>query len=113
MIYVWVQSLVILGLVFGGGLWFGGALSKWTEKPARPAQVQPVAFDPETPMPVYHGFAAMPEPDVAVAVRPEPVVEPSPLVQVISDDPHPVKRWDMLYPVNQFGTLSVTRARVG
>ncbi|MEI9903933.1 MAG: hypothetical protein WDN06_08065 [Asticcacaulis sp.] len=72
MIYVWIQSLVILSLVFGGGLWFGGALSKWTEKPvARAVPVQPLAMEAEAPAPVYHGFAVMPEPDVAVAVQPE------------------------------------------
>lgn len=102
MIYVMLQSVVILSLVFGGGLWFGGALSKWTEKPApRTARVQ--AAEPEEIAPAYRGFDLSPEPET----RLQAAAVPAPVVQA----PTARQRVPLLYPVNQFGVLSVTRAR--
>ena len=112
MIYIWLQSIVILSLVFGGGLWLGGSLSKWTEKPAA-QQAQPqVAAAGDDAFPAYHGFAPPPAPAPTPAPEPETVplpfvAEPPPPPPV----PMPAKRWALLYPVNQFGTISVTRAR--
>ena len=111
---VLLQSLVILSLVFGGGLWLGGSLSKWTERPAPRVQSVELAAEP----PVYHGLEATPEPVPVAVAEPEPaVIQPVPVVAEPPPAPPPpvvetppVQKWEMLYPINQFGRISETRA---
>ncbi len=124
---VLLQSMLILSFVFGGGLWLGGTLSKWTERPM-PSPVPTYDLTEEDPQPqVWHGFDVAPEPvpmPVAVAAfpaqpsppelppPPAPVVEaaipaPQPQFRVVAEAPP--KMWEMLYPSNQFGRISETR----
>lgn len=115
MIYVWLQSIVILSLVFSGGLWLGGSLSNWMGKPAAhethridlspPAEALPAFIDLASEL----APAAIPEPEPETVPLPF-VAEPAPAPTAPVPVPVPVKRWPLLYPTNQFGTISVTRA---
>ncbi len=117
MIYVWIQSVVILGLAFSGGLWLGGSLSRLAERTARaPAPV--LVLSDGAALPFRNGADVAAEPAVyhppseaspAIAAAPPPVAEPVPALSEPASETRPVPRWVMLYPPNQFGTLSVTR----
>lgn len=112
MIWVWIQSLVVLTLVFSGGLWFGGALVTWTT-PRRAIHSAPhrVELSEDVVAPAYHGadvatVEADPEP-LPVPAKPAwtpPATSPSPPIQARSRE--------LLFPVNQFGVISVTRLPV-
>ena len=115
MIYLLIQSALILSLAFGGGLWLGGSISRWTEKPPAPVHAFELAAE-VTPAPEPVVF---PEPVVVAEPLPAPPPPPPPPVYVPPPmppvavapplPPPPVKRYDMLFPVNQFGKITETR----
>ncbi len=88
MIIVWLQSILILAVFFGVGLVIGHAFAR---KPV--AQVQPRA----TAVPA---LVAPPQPAPQLAPIPRPVPVP-----FVADR----RRAPLLYPVNQFGIVTVTR----
>jgi len=113
MIWLWLQSLVLLTAIFSLGLWLGHMLSQMTV--GRQAVPHSASFlldeqaeaPVEPPAPVYHGAEPVPEPLPAVAeplpVPPPPRLEPVPV-------PAPRVRAAMLFPINQFGVITVTQA---
>lgn len=100
MVWLWIQSLVLIALTFAGGLWLGGVIARATTtavvKPSAPEDTIPAPEEPDIVYPTYHGFQEIAEP-VPVAAPPPP--------------PVPARvRTALLFPVNQFGIVTTTQA---
>lgn len=129
MAWLWLHSLILLAVTFTGGLWLGRAISALTTQRVPAPRAESLTLDEETETyPAYHGTEPVhqPEPVPAVAepiavppaaVEPEPLPPaPPPPVQVV---PEPIimpvaaqirVRATMLFPVNQFGVITITQA---
>jgi hypothetical protein len=111
MAWLWIQSLVMIAAVFAGGLWLGKAMALITTGLMRPAPQQPsFALNEDGEVyPAYHGAEAVEEP-VAPSLAPvaeAPAAVPAPPLPVTP----PVRvKPRLLFPVNQFGVITVTQA---
>lgn len=105
MMWLWVQSLVLIGLTFCVGLWLGNVVSMLTKGAARPQPAPVAAFEDREPYQPYHGYDHQPEPAPAVAAVPPP--PPPPPLPV--PPPRRIKP-PLLFPINQFGIVTVTQA---
>ena len=121
MVWLWLQSLVLLVLTFALGLWLGHVVSLVTGQRRAPASasylpVEEVETPREAPMPVYHGAEPMPEPEPVPVPPPRPVpvvAEPPPPPPPPRPEPiapPPRVRAPLLFPINQFGIITVTQA---
>lgn len=90
MIWLWVQSLVILGLVFALGLWIGDWLAHEIMRPKQAPRVL-TDFDAEVP---YHGH------DITETVPPKPIPITEPAAQPATP------RKPIYFPVNSFGAMT-------
>ncbi|EGF91359.1 hypothetical protein ABI_27740 [Asticcacaulis biprosthecium C19] len=101
MLWLWLQSLVLIALTFSLGLVLGHVVSAFTRQ-ARPEPVVETAFDTPEPYAPYHGYDVEPQPVPAVAEplppRPEPAAPPRRIKPAV------------LFPINQFGIVTVTQA---
>ncbi|ESQ88465.1 hypothetical protein ABAC460_15645 [Asticcacaulis sp. AC460] len=103
MMWLWLQSLVLIALTFSVGLWLGHVVSILTKGAARPEPAAVAAFEDREPYRPYHGYDNQPEPAVAEAPPPPP---PPPLPVA---PPRRIKP-PLLFPINQFGIVTVTQA---
>jgi hypothetical protein len=104
MMWLWLQSLVLIGLTFSLGLVLGNVVSMLTKGTARPQPAPVAVFDDGERYQPYHGYDHQPEAVPAVAEVPPPRPAPVPV-----PPPRRVKP-ALLFPINQFGIVTVTQA---
>ncbi len=129
MAWLWLHSLILLAVTFTGGLWLGRAISALTTQRVPAPRAESLVPEEETETyPAYHGTlpVSVPEPLPAIAepiavplavVEPDaPPPAPPPPVHVVPDPiilPVAAQirvRATMLFPVNQFGVITITQA---
>ncbi|ESQ77605.1 hypothetical protein [Asticcacaulis sp. AC402] len=105
MVWLWVHSLVLIALTFSLGLVLGHIVSAATRSTVRTVPASASFLPPKDDIiyPPYHGADLAPKPLPAVAEPPRP--KPEPLFT-----PPPRIRPQLLFPINQFGIVTVTQA---